>query len=208
MEGVDSPQSAEHMLKNKVQEELENIRNILSTNGYPDDVVSTSISKKLRAFYSARKFVPEKCPVYIHLPWLGPLSQRFEKQIVTSVSNCYNSVKTNVIFMTRKILPGIQKDVLPALHSSNIIYLFRCDCDSRYVGRTSQRLVDRMKQHVPEDIRKSNTNQDNSNRFGFNKKCPSYTSSIGRVTRCLHQKISTPPFIAQIGYHLNRLLLK
>ena len=115
--------------KNKVQEELENIRNILSTNGYPDDVVSTSISKKLRAFDSARKFGPKKCPVYIPLPWLGPVSQRLGKQIVTSVSNCYNSVKTNVIFMTRKIFPGIQKDVLPALHSSNIIYLFRCDCD-------------------------------------------------------------------------------
>ena len=82
--------------------------------------------------------------------------------------------------MTTRIHPGIQKDVLPALYSSNIIYLFHCDCDSRYVGCTSQRLVDRMKQHVPEAIRKSNANQDNSNRLGFNKKCPSYTSSIGQ----------------------------
>ena len=82
--------------------------------------------------------------------------------------------------MTGKILPGIQKDVLPALHSSNRIYLFRCDCDCRYAGRTSQRLVDGMKQHVPESIRNTNTVRGSPYRFGVNKKCLSCTSSIGQ----------------------------
>ena len=37
-------------------------------------------------------------------------------------------------------------------HHSNVIYQFLCHCDSRYVGRTSQRLEERIKQHVPRSI--------------------------------------------------------
>ena len=37
-------------------------------------------------------------------------------------------------------------------HYSNVIYQFVCHCDSRYVGRTSQRLEERIKQHAPRSI--------------------------------------------------------
>ena len=57
-----------------------------------------------------------------------------------------------VIFNTRQLLPAIKKDVLPFHHHSNVIYQFVCHCDSRYVGRTSQRLEKRIKQHVPRSI--------------------------------------------------------
>ena len=32
---------------------------------------------------------------------------------------------------------------------SNLVYQFVCHCDSRYVGRMSQRLQERIKQHFP-----------------------------------------------------------
>ena len=35
----------------------------------------------------------------------------------------------------------------------SVIYEFTCQCDSGYVGRTTQRLGDRIKQHVPSNIR-------------------------------------------------------
>ena len=41
---------------------------------------------------------------------------------------------------------------------SCVVYEFSCRCEVRYVGRTTQRLADRIKQHVPTSIRKkSNT---------------------------------------------------
>ena len=46
------------------------------------------------------------------------------------------------------------KDVLPTRMKSFVIYEYSCHCDSRYVGRTSQRLQDRIKQHVPKWLRK------------------------------------------------------
>ena len=61
---------------------------------------------------------------------------------------------------TRQLLPAAKKDVLPALHESNIVYQFLCHCDSQYVGRTSQRLQQRIKQHVPKTILQGHISQD------------------------------------------------
>ena len=46
----------------------------------------------------------------------------------------------------------LQKDVLPAESISNVIYLFKCDCSHTYVGRTSQRLEERINQHGPNGL--------------------------------------------------------
>ena len=37
------------------------------------------------------------------------------------------------------------------------VYEFSCRCEARYVGRTTQRLADRIKHHVPTSIRKKST---------------------------------------------------
>ena len=42
------------------------------------------------------------------------------------------------------------KDVLPMTAFSNVIYLFTCACGHKYKGKTTQRLGDRMKQHIPD----------------------------------------------------------
>ena len=48
------------------------------------------------------------------------------------------------------MLPVARKDVLPTTQKSSVIYEYKCHCDSRCVGRTSQRLQDSIKQHVPQ----------------------------------------------------------
>ena len=47
------------------------------------------------------------------------------------------------------MLPVARKDVLPTTLKNSVIYEYSCHCDSRYVGRTSQRPQDRIKQHIP-----------------------------------------------------------
>ena len=93
-----------------------------------------------------------KFPLYLHIAWIGNVSMKFEKQIMSAVKHCFFSVETRVIFNTRQLLPAIRKDVLPSHHHSNVIYQFVCHCDSRYVSRTSQRLEERIIQHVPRSI--------------------------------------------------------
>ena len=93
-----------------------------------------------------------KMPVYLHIPWIGNISMKFEKQITSTVKRCFFSVELRVIFNTRQLLPAIKKDVLPSHHHSNVIYQFVCHYDSRHIGHTSQRLEERIKQHVPRSI--------------------------------------------------------
>ena len=50
-----------------------------------------------------------------------------------------------------------RKDVLPTTQKSSVIYDYKCHCDSRYVGPTSKRLQDRIKQHVPQWLRQELT---------------------------------------------------
>ena len=91
----------------------------------------------------------------MHLPWIGTACNRFEKQIKSSVSHCFAQVEPRVIFTTKSLLPATRKDVLPAIDQSNIIYQYTCRCDSRYVGLTSQHLQQRIRQHVPRQIKNS-----------------------------------------------------
>ena len=56
--------------------------------------------------------------------------------------------------------------VLPAHHHNNVIHQSVCHCNSRYVGRTFQRLQEHIKQHVSRSIRNHHSSQDRSN-FSF-----------------------------------------
>ena len=62
--------------------------------------------------------------------------------------------------MLQGILPTTRKDILPIQMRSNIVYKFACHCDKWYIGKTSQRLTSRIKEHVPKCVR---TAAENSN---------------------------------------------
>ena len=108
---------------------------------------------KIKQFHALPNLDPKKCPVYLRLPGLGSVPTRFEKQVKSAVEQCFSAVEPRVVYSMNELLSATNKDVPPALQKSNVIYQFSCHCDSRYVGRTSQRLQVRIKQHVPESIR-------------------------------------------------------
>ena len=83
-------------------------------------------------------------------------------QIKTADKHCYFAVEPHIVYTTRQLLPAALNDVLPTSHQNNIVYQFLCHCDSPYVGHTSQRLQQRIKQHVPKNILHGLTSQDRS----------------------------------------------
>ena len=127
---------------------------------------------------------PKKCPVYLHLPLLGNVLMR-----LTAVKRSYFAVERRIVYITRQLLPAAQKDVLPALHQSNIVYQFLCHCDSRYVGRTSQRLQQRIKQHVPKTFLQG--------RIFLNTEA--LWPALASQSEALKLKL---PFCCRQGYHL------
>ena len=121
--------------------EIEQIKEILLDNGYPKNVINAQIAQ----FSTHKRFGPEKCPVCLKVPWIGNPSTNLEKEVKTAVESCYGSVSIRLVFTSKRMLPVARKDVLPAIQKSFVIYEYNCHCDSRYVGRTSQRLQDRIK---------------------------------------------------------------
>ena len=112
-----------------------------------------AIRTKINSFSTDPIYGPSKCPVYLKLPWIGQISVQFENKIKKAVNRCFQTVKPQVVYSSRKLLPVSLKDTLPITNKSSVIYLYKCSCDSMYIGRTSQRLQDRINQHVPSEIR-------------------------------------------------------
>ena len=138
--------------ESKLEPKLGKIHSILLENGYPEHATNSAFKQKLQQLNSNPVHTVEKCPDYLHIPWIGNVSIKLKKQITSAVKLCFFSVKPRVIFNTRQLLQAIKKDVLPFHHHSNVIYQFVCHCDSRYIGRMSQCLEEQIKQHVPRSI--------------------------------------------------------
>ena len=83
---------------------------------------------------------PDKCPVYLRVTYTGKVALTLERNLRIAVENCYGSVALRTVFVSKQMLPASWKDVLPAIQKSSVTYEYKCHCDSRYVGRTAQRL--------------------------------------------------------------------
>ena len=63
-----------------------------------------------------------------------------------------------MVYSSRVMLQSVKTDSLPTTQKSCVAYEnVCCQCEVRYVGRTTQRLADRMKQHVPTSIREKSS---------------------------------------------------
>ena len=100
---------------------------------------------------------------------------------------------TCCLLYTNELLSASNKDVLNALQKSNVIFQFSCHCDNQYVGRTSQRLQNRIKLHVPKSIRSCSSTQ---KRFLPARRCKSST----------HINNQSPASHSAIELHLYKIL--
>ena len=69
-----------HCSKSKLQQELDSMQSILRRNDYPEVIINSTISKKMLVFIDLSKN-PQKCSVYLKLPWIDNMLPKFEKQI-------------------------------------------------------------------------------------------------------------------------------
>ena len=144
--------------KTKLGSELDKIKQLPIDNGYPADVLLSCINQKLANFAVENALGLEKCPIFLKLPWTNILSSNFENQINKAITSCFYAVKPRVVYSTRVMLPSAKKDSVPTTQKSCVVYEFSCRCEARYIGSTTQRQADRIKQHVSTSIRKkSNT---------------------------------------------------
>ena len=96
--------------KTKLDSELGTIKQLLIDNGHPEDVLVSCIKEKLANISSEKQFGPEKCPVYLKLPWIGNVSSKFENQINKAIIYCFYAVEPRAVYSTRGMLPSAKND--------------------------------------------------------------------------------------------------
>ena len=102
------------------------------------------IFKEISQFSTAKPFGLEKYSVYLRVLGIGSAYQQLEHQIQTAVQNFLWSSITTLNF-------------LKPMHATVQSRVRVCHCDSWYVGRTTQRVQERIKQHVPKTMRQKTT---------------------------------------------------
>ena len=99
--------------ESKLDDEVKFITETLSNNGFPEDIVRSIIRDKIADFSKIKADSVQRCPVYLSLPWLGELRDRFASQISACVNKSYFSSNLRVVFHMRAVLTSGPKDVLP-----------------------------------------------------------------------------------------------
>ena len=68
--------------KTKLGPELNKIEQLLIENGHSADVLLSCINQQIAKFAAEKPIGPEKCPVYLKLPWIGNVSSKFKINLV------------------------------------------------------------------------------------------------------------------------------
>ena len=87
--------------RSKLKEEINRIKEILLDNGYAEAFVLKQISKKIMQFSIPKRFGSDQCSVYLRISYTGKTSLTLEKNVKTTVKNCYGSVIVRTKFVSR-----------------------------------------------------------------------------------------------------------
>ena len=131
-----------------IDEELKTLRTILSKNGYPGYILVKLVARDP----PGRRIGARFCPLVLQVPWLGKRTDELVRKANNAIRLAYFAGAVRPVYRITRAF-SLPKDRLPTLSQSNLIYLYECrNCGKRYVGRTEQRLADRIDQHVPKHI--------------------------------------------------------
>ena len=125
------------------------MKSIFWPNGYLKRILDKAFNQNEKD----KPVGPAKYLVYLKHSWIGQISETFGQSIKLVTEQTFFVARFVGIVSTKTILPPTHKESLPASSSSCVVYEFKCEYGSRCVGRTDQRLSDRIKQHVPSVIR-------------------------------------------------------
>ena len=90
--------------------------------------------------------------IVFRLPYIGQKSSEFGHGIKKQVAAAYPTVKTTLSFSTTYAYRKIARESLPTTTISSVIYFYTCAGEATYVGKTTQRLTEQIKQHIPDKI--------------------------------------------------------
>ena len=144
-----------------LEQEMDKLRSIFMNNGFPIKIINKYIQQ---AMTPMTKDTQEGTPrrVTFKLPYIGNVSRGFSSRICETVKKAYPTTEPTVCFTTTHAFRKTPKEALPAVTKSYVMYQYTCSCAETYVGKTTQRLSERIKQHIPPNIETRKSNQADS----------------------------------------------
>jgi predicted GIY-YIG superfamily endonuclease len=139
--------------------ELDTIKNLLKSNGFPSKFLNRQIQRFLRLKLSTNfkfpNFGPEKKTIFISLPFCGQNSTKLNRQLSRIIDSIAPWAKMNIVFKPSSRFQSLSKlkSVIPILNKSNVIYKINCkNCKDFYIGLTTRRLHKRLHEHKKRKI--------------------------------------------------------
>ena len=135
-------------------------------NGYPSRVVSNSIHEVQQKYEQenstadvSEEVIVEENAVRpsIILPYKGKEGERIVRQFRRALDRALPAnMKPQIVYTGKKVGSYFRiKDKVPIEHQSNLVYSFKVDNSTRYIGETNVRFGDRSDQHQSTDKKSS-----------------------------------------------------
>ena len=131
--------------------EMENVKNLLTKNTYPPDVVDKEIKSYIDKIHNKNVKGSENIKIaYMKLPYIGKFSKFAQKKIKYICETFCKETNVRLVFSSTKISSFFSsKDKLPGALKSFVVYKFICaNCNASYVGETCRHLDERINEHL------------------------------------------------------------
>jgi hypothetical protein len=141
-----------------VEKELCFLHEVFLKNGYPEQFIRQNMKEQQPR--SSVHTAPKK-NVYLRIDYKGEIvSENLTFRVRKAVELAYPSAKMLFLFTNQPLLKSVLKDRLPSSTSSYVLYHYLCSqCSASYIGRTTRRLSNRIKEHCPSWLGKGITRQ-------------------------------------------------
>ena len=193
-----------------LDESLSNLQNIFENNSYPSRLVIKKINEIQNNNFtpSSKKSEREK-DIQTHpgrnytisLPFTAFRCEKIGRKLIKLIKNITPDYKLNIAWETIKLSSKIKtypnlKFKKPFDSKVNVVYEFKCDCDSSYIGETKQRLDERIKQHNIGGTQATAIKKHTINCPKFNDNLLNYFNTHKPINACIKMDKKGPSIIA------------
>ena len=126
-------------------------KNVLQQNGYPDPFIERNMGGKEP---TTMMYTAERKPIYICSPFKSEVaSERVNRRLFRAIRSTFASATLKSWFTTLALFSLNLKDKVPSPDQSMVVYSFSCCCAAEYIGRTTRRLSQRIREYHPAWLR-------------------------------------------------------
>ena len=143
---------------NVLHNEFNFIKLFFKNNGFPNQIVESSIRHFSNSVYSPKPLVSTvpKLRQYFAFPFFGVQSEKLKQELTSLLMKFYPHIDPSIILINKfKIGSFFRfKDRIPVGCQSSVVYNFSCaSCDASYIGSTKRALYSRVLQHQGRSFR-------------------------------------------------------